>query len=165
MTTDSSVAIYEGLKKAGINFIVSVPCVNLKKLLNLIDDDPEIKHVPVTIEAEGFGICAGAYMGGKNVAILMQNSGLGNSVNALTSLFELYKFPILMIISQRGSPGESIVGQVPMGKATTKVLDAINIRYYMPKTPSESLELVYKGWNLSKTSLEPFALLFEIRYW
>ena len=121
--------------------------------------------MPVTIEAEGFGICAGAYMGGKNVAILMQNSGLGNSVNALTSLFELYKFPILMIISQRGSPGESIIGQVPMGKSTTKVLDAINLRYYMPSTPEEALTLTEKGWKLAKTSLEPLALLFEIGYW
>ena len=41
---DSSEAIYNGLKDAGINFIVSVPCVNLSKLLNLIDEDKEITH-------------------------------------------------------------------------------------------------------------------------
>ena len=69
---DSTDVIYNGLKNAGINFIVSVPCANLKKLLNLIDDDDDIKHVPVTREEEGFGICAGAYMGGMKPAILMQ---------------------------------------------------------------------------------------------
>ena len=36
---DSTEAIYDGLKDAGIDFIVSVPCVNLSKLLNMIDDD------------------------------------------------------------------------------------------------------------------------------
>ena len=98
---DSSEAIYDGLKDAGINFIVSVPCVNLSKLLNMIDEDDEIIHIPVTREEEGIGICAGAYLGGKKPAILMQNSGFGNSVNALKSLTELYEMPLLMIMSHR----------------------------------------------------------------
>ena len=96
---DSTQAIYDGLKDAEIDFIVSVPCVNLSKLLNMIDDDQEITHIPVTREEEGIGICAGAYLGGKRTAILMQNSGLGNSINALKSLMELYEFPLLMIMS------------------------------------------------------------------
>lgn len=52
---DSTDVIYNGIKDAGINFIVSVPCANLKKLLELIDKDDTIKHVPVTREEEGFG--------------------------------------------------------------------------------------------------------------
>ncbi len=62
---DSSEAVYQGLKSAGINFIVSVPCVNLGKILEIIDEDEDIIHVPVTREEEGLGICAGAYFGGK----------------------------------------------------------------------------------------------------
>ena len=91
---DSTEAIYNGLKDAGIDFIVSVPCVNLSKLLNMIDEDDSITHIPVTREEEGIGLCAGAYLGGKRTAILMQNSGLGNSINALKSLTELYGFPL-----------------------------------------------------------------------
>ena len=79
---DSTEAIYNGLNDAEIDFIVSVPCVNLTRLLKMIDEDPEITHIPVTREEEGIGICAGAYLGGKKTAILMQNSGLGNSINA-----------------------------------------------------------------------------------
>ena len=86
---DSSEAIFNGLKDCGIDFIVSVPCVNLSKLLDMIDEDSEITHIPVTREEEGIGICAGAYLGGKSPAILMQNSGLGNSINALKSSMEL----------------------------------------------------------------------------
>ena len=111
---DSSEAIYDALKDAGIDFIVSVPCVNLSKLLNMINEDDEIIHIPVTREEEGVGICAGAYLGGKKTAMLMQNSGLGNSINALKSLTELYKMPLLMIMSHRGTEGENICGQVPM---------------------------------------------------
>ncbi|NYT18311.1 MAG: sulfopyruvate decarboxylase subunit alpha, partial [Methanobacteriales archaeon] len=85
---DSSQAVYQGIKKAGIDFVVSLPCVNLGKLMELVECDPEIKHIPVTREEEGFGICAGAYLSGKKPAILMQNSGLGNSVNVLASLYQ-----------------------------------------------------------------------------
>ena len=60
---DSSEAIFDALKDVGIDFIVSVPCVNLSKILNMIDDDEDIIHVPVTREEEGIGICAGAYLG------------------------------------------------------------------------------------------------------
>jgi len=162
---DSTDVIYKGIKDAGIDFIVSVPCANLKKLLNLVNDDKEIKHVPVTREEEGFGICAGAYMGGMKPAILMQNSGLGNSVNVLASLVKLYNFPILMIISHRGTFGEGVYGQIPMSKATTKVLDSLDINYYKVDDPNESREIVKKAWDLSYISEEPIALLFDINYW
>lgn len=162
---DSTDVIYNGLKKAGINFIVSVPCANLKKLLELIDKDKDIRHVPVTREEEGFGICAGAYMGGMKPAILMQNSGLGNSINVLTSLMKLYNFPILMIISHRGTFGEGICGQVPMSKATTKILDSMDFIYEKIDHPNESTNKIKKAWDLASITEEPIALLFEISYW
>ena len=162
---DSSDVIYEGLKDAGIDFIVSVPCANLKKLLDMIDEDDSIRHVPVTREEEGFAVCAGAYMGGLKPAILMQNSGLGNSVNVLASLIKLYKFPILMIISHRGTFGEGVYGQVPMSKATTKIFDSLNITYYKVDNPKESRKIVKQAWDLSLISEEPIALLFDINYW
>lgn len=162
---DSTDVIYNGLKDAGINFIVSVPCANLKKLLNLVEEDDEIRHVPVTREEEGFGICAGAYMGGMKPAILMQNSGLGNSVNVLASLNKLYKIPILIIISHRGTFGEGVYGQVPMSKATTKVFDSLDISYQKIEDPNESQEIVKKAWDLAYISEEPIALLFDIKYW
>ncbi len=165
ISLDSTDVIYKGLKNAGINFIVSVPCANLKKLLNLVEEDEEIKHVPVTREEEGFGICAGAYMGGMKPAILMQNSGLGNSVNVLASLNKLYNFPILMIISHRGTFGEGVYGQIPMSKATTKVFESLDITYHKIEDPNQSEQTVEKAWNLAKISEEPIALLFDINYW
>lgn len=162
---DSSEAIYQGLKNAGINFIVSVPCINLKKLLEMIDEDNEIEHVPVTHEEEGIGICAGAYMAGKKTCILMQNSGLGNCVNGLCSLNELYKFPLLMIMSHRGTEGEPIVGQVPMGIATPKILNSLNIPYKNVKTPEDALKIVSNSWKETIENEGPISLLFEISYW
>ena len=162
---DSSEAIYNGLKDIGIDFIVSVPCVNLSKLLNMIDEDDEIIHIPVTREEEGIGICAGAYLGGKKTAILMQNSGLGNSINALKSLMELYEFPLLMIISHRGTEGENICGQVPMGESTPRILEAMDFKFFKPGTPEGAYEDIRESWDLSIEEGKPVSILLEIKYW
>lgn len=162
---DSSEAIYDALKDIGIDLIVSVPCVNLSKLLVMIDEDDEIIHVPVTREEEGIGICAGAYLGGKKPAILMQNSGLGNSINALKSLTELYEMPLLMIMSHRGTEGESICGQVPMGESTPRILEAMDFSFFKPGTPEGAYEDMIDGWDLSVEEGKPVGILLEISYW
>lgn len=162
---DSSQAVYNGLKKAGIDFIVSVPCVNLGKLLEMIDDDDEIIHVPVTREEEGFGIAAGAFMGGSKTCILMQNSGLGNSVNVLASLYELYHIPIIMIMSHRGTKGEFMNAQVPMGLATPKILDALNIKYFKPKHPESVEDLINDTWGIAENEGSAIGILLEIPFW
>lgn len=162
---DSSQAVYQGIKKAGIDFVVSLPCVNLGRLMELVECDPEIKHIPVTREEEGFGICAGAYLSGKKPAILMQNSGLGNSVNVLASLYQLYKLPILMIMSHRGTEGEFMSAQVPMGKATPGVLDALEIAYINPQTPEDASKLIPEAWILSEAGEAPLGILLDITFW
>lgn len=162
---DSSEAIFNALKDVGIDFIVSVPCVNLSRLLDMIDEDDEIIHIPVTREEEGIGICAGAYLGGKRPAILMQNSGLGNSINALKSLTELYEFPLLMIMSHRGTEGESICGQVPMGQSTPRILEAMGFRFFKPNKPEGAYEDILHSWNLSVLEGKPVSILLEISYW
>ena len=162
---ESSEAIFDGLKDVGIDFIVSVPCVNLSKLLDMIDEDEEIIHIPVTREEEGIGICAGAYLGGKKPAILMQNSGLGNSINALKSLTELYEFPLLMIMSHRGTEGENICGQVPMGESTPRILEAMDFKFFKPGDPEAAYEDIISSWDLSQEEGKPVSILLEISYW
>ncbi|HNR26259.1 MAG TPA: sulfopyruvate decarboxylase subunit alpha [Methanobacteriaceae archaeon] len=162
---NSSQAVYQGIKKAGVDFVVSLPCVNLGRLMELVECDPEIMHIPVTREEEGFGVCAGAFLAGKKPAILMQNSGLGNSVNVLASLYQLYRIPILMIISHRGTAGEFMSAQVPMGNATPRVLDALKVVYLNPQTPDDALKLIPEAWILSEAGEAPMGILLDITFW
>lgn len=162
---DSSEAIFNGLKDAGIDFVVSVPCVNLSKLLDMLDEDEEITHIPVTREEEGIGICAGAYLGGKKTAILMQNSGLGNSINALKSLMELYEFPLIMIMSHRGTEGENICGQVPMGRSTPRILESMDFKFFKPGNSEAAYEDIIESWDLTQEEGKPVSILLEISYW
>ena len=159
-----SLAVYQGMKRAGINFVTSVPCVNLQELLALISGDPEIIHVPVTREEEGVGLCAGAWMGGRRAALLMQNSGLGNSINALASLDMLYGIPLLMIISHRGGVGEPVIGQVPMGQLTVPLLDAMAISHFSPRL-TEAEETVARAWSRACVGCRPVAVLLDLEFW
>ena len=159
-----SLAVYQGMKHACIDFAASVPCVNLQELLTLIGGDPEIVHLPVTREEEGVGICAGAWMGGRRPALLMQNSGLGNCINALASLDMLYGIPLLMIISHRGGAGEPIIAQVPMGRLTVPLLDALGISHFQPQQEQVE-ETVAQAWSYAEKAGRPVAVLLDLQFW
>jgi sulfopyruvate decarboxylase subunit alpha len=161
---DPSLAIFSGLKRAGVDFAASVPCINLGRLLDLVSSDPEILHLPVTREEEGVGVAAGAWMGGKRPAILMQNSGLGNMINALASLNLLYGLPLLMIISHRGLEGENIAAQVPMGRLTPKLLEAMEIPTFAP-IPEQAEEMIAAAWRASASGRRPAAVLLDLSFW
>jgi sulfopyruvate decarboxylase subunit alpha len=159
-----SLSIYRGIKRAGIDFAATVPCVNLQELLDLVGEDPEIIHVPVTREEEGVGLCAGAWMGGRRPALLMQNSGLGNCINALASLDFLYGIPLLMIISHRGVAGEPMVGQVPMGRLTAPLLNAMQIHHLSP-TCAGAEDAVIDAWQRAEADRKPAAVLLDLDFW
>ena len=156
--------VFRGLKAGGIDLVTSVPCVKFGPLLEMIAADPDIMHVPVTREEEGIGICAGAFMGGKRPALLMQNSGLGNCINALVSLDLLCDIPILMIISHRGTVGEKIAAQVPMGTATVPLLDAIGIEHFCPISEDGEQE-VAKAAMKAFNERRPVAVLLNLDFW
>lgn len=156
--------IYHGLKDCGIDLVTSVPCINMKELLDIICSDPDIEHLAVTREEEGVGICAGAYLGGRRAAVLMQNSGLGNSINALASLDLLYGIPLLMIISHRGVEGEQVSAQVPMGELTVPLLEAMGIPAHVPG-PGGARRSVAQAWQDAERMGRPAAVLMTPSLW
>jgi len=160
-----SLAIYRGIKDSNIDFVSGVPCVNLKNLISLIERDRDITYIPATREEEAVGICAGAHLAGRRCAILMQNSGLGNSINSIGSLCKVYQIPLLFIISHRGDLKEKIPAQVPMGRWTKKLLETIEMPYYCPKTPEEAYKIIKYGADYAHVIGYPVAVLFDALYW
>jgi len=108
--------------------ILSLPCNMLTGILQEIGHHP-LQHIQVCREEEGVGIAAGAALAGKRPLLLMQNSGLGNSINALMSLTSFYKLPLFILMSHRGGRGEKIAAQMPMGEAAPRVLETLGIPY------------------------------------
>ena len=76
------------------------------------------------------GLCAGAYMGGARPAIIMQNTAIGVTINALATLIQFYRMPLPMLISYRGEVGEPVACQVEMAVHTKALLNQLNIPTY-----------------------------------
>ena len=114
-------AIHRALRSHRIRQISYVPDAGHKRLIELCNSDKDMAVVPLTTEEEGIGLAAGAWLGGERAALLMQSSGVGNCVNALT-LVSNCALPLLMIVTMRGEWGEFNPWQIPMGQATHDVL-------------------------------------------
>ncbi|MFX1467599.1 MAG: sulfopyruvate decarboxylase subunit alpha [Promethearchaeota archaeon] len=158
------IALYKMIKNSGIDLILSLPCILLDGLLEVIEERNEIQHIPITREEEGVGIAAGAYLGGRIPAILMQNSGLGNSINAIKSLLQLYEIPVIFIMSHRGTEGEKIAAQIPMGRLTPNLLDLLKIRKFIIDS-NDKIEKIKTAVSHSKKSNESIGILLKKSLW
>src|SRR5262249_51768379 len=89
-------------------------------------------------------IAAGLYLGGRRPTVMLQSSGLGNSLNAMTSLLLPYQIPTLIVISMRGDAGEWNAAQVPMGRAVRPILDAMGVPHATPEGADAVRETVHR---------------------
>src|SRR3990172_9246130 len=113
------------LKCREIVYVPDNPLAHVRRALT--DDHPDIRTTVATREEEALGVAAGLYLGGVRPAVMLQSSGLGNSINALASLDVAFEIPVLMLITMRGGDGEWNPTQQPMGRAVRPILDALGI--------------------------------------
>ena len=153
----SAAAILDGLKKAGIDFIATLPDEKMLELIRAVEKDTAVKHVPLCREEEGIGICAGAYLAGKRPAIIMQNAGFLNSCNALTTTSLQFQIPILMLIYYAGDIGDR--GFTTLGAVTEPVLHAMGFRTYVLRKREEIDDTLRGAQILADDSKKPVAVL------
>jgi sulfopyruvate decarboxylase subunit alpha len=89
----------------------------------------------------------------------MQNHGFLASINGIVSLAQLYRIPLLMLISYRGTFGEEHPWQTEGGLVTEPVLDALRIPYERLDDPAHVPAAIRKAQTLAEASLRPVALL------
>ena len=161
VSTANSRLIYDALKANGIRLISALPETWLVHLVRMADDDPDMTLVRLAKEEEGVGISAGAYLAGMPSAMLMQNHGFLASINAVVSCAQLYRIPLLMLISQRGSFGERDPWQTEGGGVTEDVLHALNIQFQRLSEPDDVERRIGQAKTLAYSSNKPVALLLE----
>src|SRR6266498_5628612 len=123
----NSKVVYEALKAAGVTICSALPETWLVHLIRMADDDPEMTLVRLAKEEEAVGISAGAHLAGVNSALLMQNHGFLAAINPIVSLAQLYRIPLLMLISYRGHMGEKDGWQTQGGMVTEPLLRTLGI--------------------------------------
>jgi sulfopyruvate decarboxylase alpha subunit len=119
--------VHGELTAAGVRFVGYVPDAGHKRLIELCQADKSMRAVVLTTEEEGIGLAAGAWLGGARSVLLMQSSGVGNTVNVL-GLLKTCSFPLTMIVTMRGETGEFNSWQVPMGEGTQAAFETMGVR-------------------------------------
>jgi sulfopyruvate decarboxylase alpha subunit len=115
----------QALQDMGVNFFTGVPDSILGGIIAELMT--RRLYVPAVREDEAVGMAAGAYMAGRTPAVLMQNSGLGTSLNALISLNLIYQQPCVLIVSWRGQGGKDAPEHLVMGEVMSQLLDTVKI--------------------------------------
>jgi phosphonopyruvate decarboxylase len=142
------------LEQHGYDFFTGVPCSLFEGVIRILDAEPRYGYISAVREDSAMGLAAGAYLGGRQPVVLMQNSGLGVSMNALVSLHQIYDIPALLVISWRGEGGADGPGgpggpgghdapeHLIMGDVMRPLLDLLRIPFavFAPSTLAADIE-------------------------
>lgn len=119
------------LKSRGLTFFSGVPDSTFSAAYNVMVKDPEIRYVPAVREDVALGIASAAYFTGGLGGVMMQNSGIGNIVNPLTSFSLMYKIPVLLVVGWRGygGPPNDAPEHWIMGVKSPEIFDLLDVPY------------------------------------
>ncbi len=159
VSATSSQLIYDALRECGVRLLSVLPETWLVHLVTLADEDSAMTLVRLAKEEEGVGISVGAHLAGVRSAMLMQNHGLLASINGIVSLAQLYRVPLLMLVSYRGGFGEEHPWQTEGGGVTEEVLRALRIPHVLLDRRDQVAARVRQARDLAEASLRPVALL------
>ena len=150
-----------GLKRAGIDFVATLPFTQAARLLPALQREPAFTYVPVNNEGDGMVICAGAWMGGKRPALIIENTALCVGAYALAGLDGMFGgMPMLLIVDHRGSYGDGggywyFAG----GQMAPVILDGLRIPYTVVGDPAGLDEAIVRGQATAESSSRLVALL------
>ncbi|MCK5852025.1 phosphonopyruvate decarboxylase [bacterium] len=158
MTVD---LLFKNLIEYNYGPYTGVPCSILKPVINYAIANEN--YYIASSEGEAMGIAAGFSLAGRKPVVMMQNSGFGNTINPLTSLQQIYKFPMLMLITWRGEPRKPDEPQHKiMGEKLLELLDLLEVPYRIsadsPEKLKEDIEFLN---NIAETKSCPVAYVIR----
>ena len=103
------------LDRHGFDFFTGVPCSLVEDLIAALETHPRFPWLATVREDVAVGLAAGVWLGGRRPVVVMQNSGLGTSLNALASLSLMYGLPALLLVTWRGYQGKDAPEDILMG--------------------------------------------------
>lgn len=138
------------LEVAGIRFVTGVPDSLLKEVCASFNNYfPAERHVIAVNEGSAIGLGIGHFLASNSPALIyMQNSGLGNIVNPITSLADpkVYGIPMLLMVGWRGEiqiDGTQVHDEpqhVKQGQVTVAQLDILGIPYVLIDATTSDIE-------------------------
>src|SRR5499425_178424 len=146
------------LRAHGFDFFTGVPCSLIEDLIAVLERGGHGPYVAAAREDAAVGVAAGAWFGGKAPVVLMQNSGLGTSLNALASLSLMYGLPALLVVTWRGHEGKDAPEHILTGEITPKLLDLLGIPFRILGAESLDANLAWAAQEMRRR-MQPVALV------
>ena len=146
------------LEAQGYDFFSGVPCSMIEGLIATLETHPRLPYVPAVREDVAVGLAAGAWLAGRRPMVLMQNSGLGTSMNALVSLSLMYRLPALLLVTWRGHRGKDAPEHLLMGEISPALLDMLRIPHRILSAETIADDVAWGRAESDRLS-QPVALL------
>ena len=159
MKREAVEASITGLKQAGINFVSLLPDSDWAEAQRAAMDDRFFTCVPVSNEAIGFGVCAGAWLGGMKPALLIPTAGVMAGVFPLTALNMQKNIPVLMIVPYRGSLGDGFWFMGPYHFTTEPILRDLHVVYTVVSEVQQIVPAIKQAQLSAEAWLRPAAVL------
>jgi phosphonopyruvate decarboxylase len=151
----------EAARARGIGWYAGVPCSFLTPFINYVINDERLCYLSSANEGDAVAAAAGAAIGGRRAAVMIQNSGLGNAVSPLTSLTYVFRIPLLLICTHRGAPGLKDEPQhALMGRITGQMLDTLALPWEpFPSAPDAIAPALERAFAHMARERRPYGLL------
>jgi phosphonopyruvate decarboxylase len=146
------------LEREGFDVFAGVPCSLAEDLIAALEAHPRLPYVETVREDVAAGLAGGAWLGGRRPVVVMQNSGLGTSLNALTSFSLMYGLPALLVVTWRGQDGKDAPEHVLSGAITEPLLGLIGIPHRVLSPASAEADVRWARAEMD-ARMQPIALL------
>jgi phosphonopyruvate decarboxylase len=146
------------LDRQGFDFFAGVPCSLIEDVIAVLERHPARPYVSAVREDVAVGLAGGAWFAGRRPVVLMQNSGLGTSLNALASFSLMYRLPLLLVVTWRGHAGKDAPEHILMGAITPHLLETLGIPFRVLSPTSVESDVTWAREQMDAL-MQPVALL------
>jgi sulfopyruvate decarboxylase TPP-binding subunit len=120
--------LLEAIRSVGITFFTGVPDSAFKELIAQLEEtELDQRYVLADREDNALALACGAWLAGDRPLVFLESSGLGNAIDALTSLAVAYEIPIVLLIGWAGYKGRDVPHHNAIGEPLEGLLEALDV--------------------------------------
>jgi phosphonopyruvate decarboxylase len=146
------------LTRHRFDFFTGVPCSLVEDVIAVLEQGRSAPYVAAVREDAAVGMAAGAWFAGRRPCVLMQNSGLGTSLNALASLSLMYGLPALVVVTWRGHGGKDAPEHILTGAITPHLLDLLGMPYRVLSAETAAADVAWAAREMD-ARMQPVAIV------
>jgi phosphonopyruvate decarboxylase len=146
------------LTRHRFDFFTGVPCSLVEDVIAVLEQGTRAPYTAAVREDVAVGMAAGAWLAGRRPCVLMQNSGLGTSLNALASLSLMYGLPALVVVTWRGHGGKDAPEHILTGAITPALLDLLGMPYRVLSAETAAADVAWAAQEMD-ARMQPVAIV------